>query len=100
MSFKKSEVVFDSEATPNFPMEPGRWYMVWMGGDLVNVPGIFHSFQVPFEFDKEGVDIDELVEKAGKQAAKLHPGSTSTKVVVSVGQGRWQGKVGLHVEGS
>jgi len=94
----QEEIIFESTATPNFPMTEGRWVMVWMG-DLQEVPSHVHSFQIPFYRWSE-VELQAQADSVAASAHAAHPDCADVKVVVSRGTGQWDGMSGVHAEGS
>lgn len=95
----QEEINFEPTATPNFPMQPGRWAVVWME-DLVEVPAGAHAYQVPFKIWPSEEALQEKAEDVADLAEAAHPGCPDLKVVVSRGSGMWTGHAAVHAEGS
>lgn len=95
----QENVNFEEAATPNYPVVPGRWAMIWMG-NLQEVPSSVHCFQVPFYVWDSEEDLQDKVDEVVALAEAAHPGCPDMKVLVARGSGRWEGQSGIHVEGS
>lgn len=94
----QEEVSFEPTATPNFPMQEGKWVIVWMG-TLQEVPSVAHAFQVPFYRWSEA-ELQSQVDSVAASAQAAHPDCVDLKIVISRGTGQWDGMSGVHAEGT
>lgn len=100
MAYTQSEVTFEETATPNFPAVAEKWAMVWMGGNLVEVPAVAHSYQVPFQRFSSNQELQDQIATVGSMAQSAHANCNDINIVVSIGTGPWAGMTGIHAEGS